>query len=68
MQSWSWSGVRSQEPCCIPDYIILTNISPKRSETDRDKVYFCREKKPARRTARKMAGRTKYIVQETSDR
>lgn len=45
MQSWSWSGARSQEPCCIPDYIILTNISPKISETDPDKVYFCREKK-----------------------
>ncbi len=53
MQSWSWSGAGSQEPCCIPDYIILTNISPKISETDRDKVYFCREKKTGKKDCKK---------------
>ncbi len=53
MQSWSWSGAGSQEPCCILDNIILTNTSPKISETDRDKVYFCREKKTGKKDCKK---------------
>jgi hypothetical protein len=48
--------------------IKFSQISPPKYLKQIETKYISAEKKkPAKRTARKMAGRTKYIVQETSD-